>query len=80
MQTKVKTLTQKDRFAEELLSISADVTENDRKEFMKKYKKGTTMVSNYLNGKVANVDIAATMLLFFRGKIEKRNQVLQSNN
>ena len=79
MKTKVKNLTQKDRFAAELLSISPDVTENDRKEFMKKHKKGVTMVSNYLNGKVANVDIATKMLLFFREKIEQRNNVLQNN-
>jgi hypothetical protein len=79
MTKKVKNLTQKDRFAEELLSIAPDVTENDRKVFMKKYKKGVTMVSNYLNGKVANVDTAAQMLLFFRGEIEKRNKILQNN-
>lgn len=76
MAKKINDKAQVVRFAAELKALSADVTENDRKKFMAKYDKGATMVSNYLNGKVANVDIAAVMLVFFRAQIKKRNKLI----
>lgn len=76
MAKKITDFTQAALFAAELLSISADVTEKDRKEYMDKYKRGATTVSNYLNGKVFNVDTAAEMLVFFRAQIAERNKLI----
>jgi len=76
MQKKIKDLTQAALFAAELKAIAADVTEKDRKKFMEKFNKGATIVSNYLNGKVANADTAADMLVFFRAQIAERNKLI----
>lgn len=76
MQTSQKKLTQADQFAQELKKISPDVTENDRKAFMARFGLGSTLISNYLNGRVANADTAAKMLVFFKSKIAKRNKLI----
>lgn len=76
MTKKIKDSTQTDLFAEELLSISTDVTEKDRKEYMRKFNRGATTVSNYLNGKVADADTAAQMLVFFRARIAERDKLI----
>lgn len=76
MTKKIKDFTQTALFAAELLAISVDVTEKDRKDYMEKYNRGATTVSNYLNGKVSNADTAAEMLVFFREQIAERNKLI----
>lgn len=76
MTKKIKDFNQTALFAAELLSIAPDVTENDRKKYMNEFNRGATTVSNYLNGKVANADTAAQMLVFFRGQIAERNKLI----
>ena len=76
MTKKIKDFSQIELFAAELLSIATDVTENDRKAYMATFKRGATTVSNYLNGKVANADTAAQMLVFFRQRIAERNKLI----
>ena len=74
-----KTNTQKELFNIQLNNLLSDITENDRKAYMTKYDKSPTMLSNYLNKKVSNLDTAAEMLMFFRQRIAKRNKLITAN-
>jgi hypothetical protein len=72
-------LTQKERFAAELIRISADVTSNDRQEFVEHSGLTKQTVSLYLNGNVYNSDTAAQMISFFKEKIASRDLLIQKN-
>lgn len=73
-----KVLTQKERIAEELFSISKDVTEEDRKAFLEKKEISAATISAYLNRKVSNAVLGLEMLVFFRKEIEKREEILKN--
>lgn len=74
-------LSQKERINAELSALSINVTEEDRKEFMKEFKfRSPTTVSEYLNGKVGSVNTGLKMLVFFKKKIEEREEILSSLN
>lgn len=76
MSNKIKKESQKDRIARQLYEISKDVTEDDRKEYLKLGKGSVTTLSLYMNRKVANSDLALEMLEFFQKRIEEREKVL----
>ncbi len=76
MTKKKKDFPQRALFGEELKAIAVDVTEKDRKDYMERFGRGATTVSNYLNGKVADADTAAQMLVFFRHQIGERNKLI----
>ena len=68
---------QRERLNIELFRISVDVTEQDRKAFMKEYSFTQPVVSSYLNGKVASVETAIKMLTFFTKKIQEREKIIK---
>ncbi len=70
-------LTQKERFSAELKRIQPDVTASDRSEAMLSLGiKSPMTISDYLNGKVRDNDTAASLIAFFKERIQKRNEVL----
>ena len=67
---------QGERLAEELKKMSVDVTTADRKLFQKEYGFTKATVSRYLNGTVLDSDTAASMVSFFRNRINEREKAL----
>lgn len=80
MQQAAKELSQKDRLAQELISINADITTSDRKDYINDRNVTRTMLTNYMHGKVGNADRALDMLLFFRDRISQREKAMKSGN
>lgn len=71
-----KRLSQKDTLNNELTKISGDVTDKDKREFTEEHDTSLTTISGYLNGKVASIELALKMLLFFRKKIAERDALI----
>lgn len=70
--------TQKERVASELMEINKDLTEKDRADFRDEERVSGTTLSLYMNGKVANIDLAIKMLLFFRNRIQEREKLINA--
>lgn len=70
--------TQLERVSQELAGLNADITEQDRKEYMETSGASRTLLSNYMNCKAYNLDKAIEMLLFFRKKIEEREKLIKA--
>lgn len=76
MKKNSKKQTQLDKYSEKLKAIACDVNAEDKKLYMSKYEKSEATVSRYLNGDVKSTSIANSMYVFFKNKIDKRNEVL----
>lgn len=76
----VKQISQKERLNTQLSDMRVNITEEDKKLFHEKHGYTSTIVSNYLNGKVASVETALKMLIFFREKIEGREKVINASD
>lgn len=76
MQAPLKEISQKEKIAALLIELNKNVTEKDRADFMAEKKITNVTLSHYMNGRVANVDLAMEMLLFFRNKIEEREKLI----
>jgi len=63
-------------FAEALKSIAADVSANDKKNFISKNGCSEATISRYLKGDVKDTSIAYKLLVFFKKEIQKRNSIL----
>lgn len=68
--------TQRDRLAESLLKLKADVTAQDRMDAIKKLSFQKATISRYLNGIVNDNDTAVKLISFFRDKIAKREKAI----
>lgn len=68
--------TQAERFIEQLSTIKVDVTSADRKQAVKDLGVSGPTITNYLNGKVSDLDTASAILLYFRSRIAKREKEL----
>lgn len=71
-----KELTQKERLGVELNSLKKDITTGDRQAALDNLNCTESKLSNYLNGRVADNDEAVKMILFFRKRIEDRDQLI----
>ena len=69
---------QSEIFATELKRLNNDVTASDRKAICKERNLTRATISSYLNGKVRDNDTAATLIAFFKERIQERNKVLLS--
>lgn len=67
---------QKMMFARALEKIKPDVTEQDRRDLAKQKELSFITISRYLNGKVYDLDTAASILTFLRKKIQERKQLI----
>lgn len=68
--------TQASRFAEALKLIKPDVTPDDRADAMKKFDISNATVSRYLEGEVRNNDLAASLITFFKSRIQQREKAV----
>ena len=78
MQRSHEDLTQKERIASLLMAINKNVTEKDRADFLSGNGTTRSTLSNYMNGKVANLDLAVKMLQFFQKRIAEREELLHA--
>jgi hypothetical protein len=69
-------VTQSEKLSNALKTLKPDVTREDRKTAEDKFKISNATISRYLSGDVRDNDLAADLILFFRGKIEKRDKAL----
>lgn len=63
---------QRIRLAKTLLRLSPDVTAADRTHCVKKLKVTKVTISNYLNGRVNNADLAIRMIEILNERIRDR--------
>lgn len=78
MQKIISKNSQKEKVAEELVQLNQVITEQDRSDYMKEKGVSRTLLSNYMNGKVSNLDRAIDMLLFFRNKISEKEKLINN--
>lgn len=78
MQQESEKLTQRQRLEGELKEISADVTRGDKQAYHDEKGVSKSKISQYLNGQVQDNDAAIEMLVYFRARIAKRDEVLNS--
>ena len=69
---------QLETLGEKFLAIKDAVTSQDKKEYMAITDYSKSLVSMYLNGKVSDPDKGLYMLLFFKGRIQKRQVELEN--
>lgn len=70
------TTNQKTQLAEKLSILREDITSLDRKAACDQLSLSRPTLSNYLNGKVRDNDLAASLIKFFKERIKERNAVL----
>jgi len=68
--------TQTERFTEELLRLSADVTAKDRAAAADKLVVTKQTISRYLNGDVRDNDTAVSLIAFFKQCIADRDKII----
>lgn len=64
--------------SEILKGLRADVTPQDRKDAMQDLRLSEPTISSYLNGNARNLDTAERLIVFFRGRINRRAEVFTS--
>lgn len=73
MQTECQILTQSQTFSTELKQLKNDVTASDRAVAVKELGFSRATISAYLKGVVKDNDTAASLLSFFKGRIQARS-------
>ncbi|MDI3319962.1 hypothetical protein [Pinibacter soli] len=72
-------MSQIEKFSHELQQLKVDITPKDRTEAMAELGiKSNSTISKYLNGKLADLDTASSLLAFFKRKIKDRNKILNA--
>lgn len=74
MLKKVENFMEQEKLSDLLKKIQPQVTELDRLQAQEELELSTATISNYLNGKVLNVDTAIALLKFFSKRIELRKE------
>lgn len=74
-----KNISQKEKVAIELIQLNEVITEQDRSDYMKEKSVSRTSLSNYMNGKIFNLDRAIEMLLFFRNRVSEREKLINQH-
>lgn len=66
------------RLSKSLLRLAPDVTAADRAYCSKKLKTSKVTISNFLNGRVTNNDLALEMVEIFQTRIAAREEKLKT--
>lgn len=66
------------RLSKSLLKLAPDVTAADRAYCSKKLKTSKVTISNFLNGRVTNNDLALGMIELFKERIEAREAKMKT--
>jgi hypothetical protein len=71
-------LTQRELLSKEFLRVAADVTTTDKKDYSVAFNISHMTVNKYLRGDVNNIEVAISMLAFFKERIAKRNETIEA--
>jgi len=78
MQKLAKQLTQRERLQQELVKIAPNVTSKDKQDLVNEYGISVYTISKYLRGEVLNIDTATDMLVFFRKRVNEREEKINN--
>lgn len=63
-----------------LQELRKNVTTQDRKDAVKDFDLSDVTISNYLNGHARNLDTAERLIVFFRNRVNRRNELLTTTH
>ena len=69
---------QKKQLSVKLISLKPNISPNDRKEAMEEFGINAQTLSRYLNGDVRDIDTGYALALFFKSKIDVRQEKLSA--
>ena len=78
VKSRPRAVSQRARIRTKLLAMAGDVTLDDRKAAVKKFKKSMVTVMTYLKGEVLNNDLGLDLILFFKARIEDRETKMKT--
>lgn len=78
IKSRPRAASQRARIRAKLLAMAPDVTLEDRKVGVKKFKKSMVTVMTYLKGEVLNNDLGLELILFFTDRIAERERKIKS--
>lgn len=67
-----KKISQKEQVAEKLAELKPNITASDRKAAMSLLGVPASLISNYINGDVRDIEIGLALALFFKSRIDER--------
>jgi len=71
-------LSQRERVRQELMQISDNVTDEDKRQFIDIHHLTPTTISAYLKGDQSRLETGLKMLLFFRQRIQEREKLINA--